>query len=172
MNRKKISDTYKVICEAYFPLFDRKKQWVVKYSDKIAADGFCDDKNKIIFIGRTTSRMSLQLLLIHEICHAVSNPGHGKKWKNRMLMVAKQAVSLGERELATRIEDEIRSYDLGIKPTAQMAYNTLGDCIIDLPKASFETVSKLVAKEYGFSPQEFERRFKRSKRIYDEQKKV
>ena len=171
MNRKILTGAYKFISETYFPLFDRKKHWVVKYSSKIVGDGFCDDENKEIVIGKIKDNMLLQVLLIHEICHAVSGPGHGKRWKNRMLSAAKQAVSLGEKELSDRIIDDVGGYNIGLRPTSQTIYDSIVDCIIDLPKASHETVIKFVAKDYGFSPQEFKRRFKGSRRIYDEQKK-
>ena len=49
MSEIKLTETFKNICKTYFPLFDKKKRWKVRYSSTILGDGFCDDKKKFNF---------------------------------------------------------------------------------------------------------------------------
>lgn len=80
---KKIDILYTDICRKYFP---RWKPWPYTYNQKWMNSGFCNANLKHMFFGAPNP-----LLIIHEICHAVSTYGHGARWQNRMLKTAETA---------------------------------------------------------------------------------
>ena len=59
---------------------------------------------------RLTSKQALQCLLIHEICHSVTQYGlpHGKRWRDRMLIASERAKNLGLKKIAQRLYEEIK----------------------------------------------------------------
>ena len=69
---------------------------------------FATIKKNLISIANFNDEMMLQLVLIHEICHAISSSGHDKKWKTRMSKAAERATRIGQKELSQMIKDDIR----------------------------------------------------------------
>jgi hypothetical protein len=98
---KKIDLLYKDICRKYFPLW---KPWPYTYNKKWMNSGYCNANRKHIFLGAPNP-----LLIIHEICHAVSTFGHGTRWQNRMLQAADMASRYDPR-LSERIKIQVRMY--------------------------------------------------------------
>jgi len=70
---KKIDISYKDICRKYFPHW---KPWLFTYNQKWMNSGFCNASLKQMFFGAPNP-----LLIIHEICLAVSTYGHGTSGK-------------------------------------------------------------------------------------------
>ena len=167
-----LKEAYEYVCNTFFPRFDRQKEWIAKYSSKIPGQGLCDRNNKIIFVERIISDIELLLILIHEICHAVTSNDHGRKWQNRLLKAAELAAKIGQKELSKILKDEIKMYQNTVRTYVEVVYNSIEDCLIDLPQSSYATIIKYVAKYYGFYPEEFERRFKRCRKVYEEQKRI
>lgn len=171
MIRNSLNDTYKRVCKTFFPRFDRRNEWIVKYSNKIPGQGLCDKDNKIITIEGNKSEIELQLILIHEICHAVASVDHGKKWLNRVLKAKEMATTTGQSELSKRLKDEIQMYVKTDRIPVEVIYNSIGDCLMESPQSTFDTIVKYVAKFYGYYPEEFKRKFKRCRKVYEEEKK-
>jgi hypothetical protein len=65
---------------------------------------------KMIIFSSCTKKLSpkqqLQLLLIHEICHAVTPDGHGKRFQKRLLKASERAKELGRKRLANALREE------------------------------------------------------------------
>jgi hypothetical protein len=98
---KKTDILYKNICQKYFP---RWKPWPYTYNQKWMNSGFCNSTRRHIFFGAPNP-----LLIIHEICHAVSTFGHGTQWQNRMLQAAKTASRYDPR-LSEKIKIQVGMY--------------------------------------------------------------
>jgi len=98
---KKIDSLYKDICRKYFP---RWKPWPYTYNHKWMNSGFCNANLKHMFFGAPNP-----LLIIHEICHAVSTYGHGARWQNRMLKTAETASRYDPR-LSEKIKIQVGMY--------------------------------------------------------------
>jgi hypothetical protein len=98
---KKTDILYKKICRFYFP---RWKPWPYTYNKKWMNSGFCNARRKHIFFGAPNP-----LLIIHEICHAVSTYGHGARWQERMLKAAETALRYDPR-LSEKIRIQVGMY--------------------------------------------------------------
>ena len=99
MNNIKIQ--YDVVCKTYFP---RWEPWKFIYKSTWGISGCCNPKTKCIFSGSLD-----KMVLIHEICHAVTNCGHGKKWQKRMLLSAKIAKK-NDAKLSEEIFKDLEIY--------------------------------------------------------------
>lgn len=98
---KKTDILYKEICRIYFP---RWKPWPYTYNKKWMNSGFCNARRKHIFFGAPNP-----LLIIHEICHAISTYGHGARWQERMLKAAETALRYDPR-LSEKIRIQVMMY--------------------------------------------------------------
>jgi len=54
---------------------------------------------------------SRTVTLIHEICHAVTGPSHGKRFRARLHQAAQHAKQLGEMALALALSQEADGYE-------------------------------------------------------------
>ncbi len=160
INNKRIE----FICQSFFPLWDRRNEWAIIVNTTRDCHGYCDEKQKKIYISQVSD-----LTIIHEIAHAVSEPGHGKKWQARMSKAAKRAEGLGLQSLACDIQEECEQYcSGGFKPTAQYIYGRVESTVIDTKgKVNFDAVIKSVGNEFGFTPSEMLRKYKRLKHVYN-----
>jgi hypothetical protein len=98
---KKTDILYKKICRIYFP---RWKPWPYTCNKKWMNSGFCNARRKHIFLGAPNP-----LLIIHEICHAVSTYGHGARWQERILKAAETALRY-DPQLSEKIRIQVMMY--------------------------------------------------------------
>jgi len=101
-----LGSTFAGVKEKYFPRWDRANRWRVIADDSHDSTGYCDSRQRTVFVRPEVFGMTedgLRALLIHEICHDIGGAGHGVGWANRMLKAANKADSLGESELANQI---------------------------------------------------------------------
>jgi hypothetical protein len=168
MKKCHIQEQYEEVRRDFFPRWDRQKNWSLHViQDLDGAHGRCDAPHKRIVSGFNGDE--LVLVLIHEIAHAVVSGGHGKKWQARMERAAIAAEGLGRMELAGLLRKEIAGYsDPLARVTAAGVYSEIEDAIIGVPQANFLQVVDWVRREYGLNRQEFFRRFRRAKAVYQE----
>jgi len=152
------------ICQLFFPLWDRKNEWAIIVNTTRDCHGYCDEKQKKIYINHISD-----LTIIHEIVHAISEPGHGRKWQARMSKAAKRAECLGLQSLACDIQEECEQYRLeGFKPTAQYIYERIESTVIDTKgKVDFNVIIENVGNEFGFTSSDMLRKYKRLKHVYN-----
>ena len=100
-----------------FPEWDRKKEWRVKNlkhdSKHINSDylGKCDSTGKIIYLNLDPEDWKIEMLMVHEICHAQKGcKSHGDQWKKKMQEAAYRCESAGNYRLADQIRHEIENY--------------------------------------------------------------
>jgi hypothetical protein len=109
------------IREAFFPRWDRKGAWRVRAGSNAeypGAEGFCQSSEKTIYINLPESG-DLNLVLIHEISHAVAGVGHGRRWLDRMRKAATRARDLRTPSLAKRLEAEVARYGRASGPSGR-----------------------------------------------------
>jgi hypothetical protein len=76
----------------FFPRWDPTNLWRISQRSRRNVHGFCDRDRRVIEIAIPHSDPDERdRLLIHEICHAVADMGHGKKWQARMEQAARLA---------------------------------------------------------------------------------
>jgi hypothetical protein len=93
----------------------------------LTTDGsFCHADTRTIWIN--PSDPSLETL-IHEMCHAVTPGGHGKKWQERMRLAARDAETYWDYALARALRGEVQNYFETPKITARWPYSWFEDAI-------------------------------------------
>lgn len=114
-----IEKLFETIRKTYYPNWDAGGEWTVKLLPSRDpslrfAQGRCDDEAKTILINEyqtaCTDSEKVELLLIHEIAHAVTQPNHRIAWRNQMESVAEVAEGIGRKRLAELIRQQIREY--------------------------------------------------------------
>lgn len=150
----------------YFPGWDKKHEWkVVESHPECVGDGYCDKDSKQIVVNSD----DLSLVIIHEIAHAVTYDGHGKRWRRRMEAAARRAEYLGQIDLSTQIRNEHALYldpSSYIRPTAEFVYNGIKDAAID--GLSFEDAVAFVAKSNGMTSDKLQTRYRKLWQAYRE----
>ena len=151
------------ICQSFFPLWDRKNEWTITTNTKRCCYGYCDEEQKTIYVNYISD-----LTILHEIVHAICGGGHGKAWQERMAKAAKRAENLGLHALVCEIQEEISAYSEGFTPTAKYIYDRVESVVIDTnSKVGFNAVIESIGNEFGLTPSEMLRKYKRLKCVYD-----
>jgi len=120
----------------------------------------------VIEIGvRPTDADEMDMLLIHEICHAVSTGGHGKVWLARLEKAAQKAEKVGRSRLAELLREEITRYQ---NPTVGSgdAYRSIVDWVWENPGLTLEQVKKWLARDYGLLVSEVCRVLPRTEKVF------
>ena len=143
--RKAFSNVHKM----FFPRWDLRSQWRIRFGDLGNGDGNCDFEQKEITISTGLDRSKLTLVLIHEVAHAVTRDGtHEKKWKARMEKATQQAEKHGQTELADALRAEVMWYQKAEKWAPE---DSIEDCIDGLvlanPAISLDEVLAVLSHE-------------------------
>ena len=114
---KKIGMYFEQIKKDIFPEWDKQDEWRVtnlKHDSKhINSDylGRCDSIGKIIYLNLDPEDWKIEMLMIHEICHAQKDcKSHGDQWKKKMHEAAYRCESIENFRLADQIRHEIENY--------------------------------------------------------------
>ncbi len=110
-----------------------EEKWViVERPQSCASPGFCIRAlSKIIIKDTKRTHEQLQVIIIHEICHAMTTAYHGNKWFTRMSKASTKArkmenVSLSQsinKDAKDSTEPELRSQKITNKDVYQKIYN-------------------------------------------------
>ncbi len=160
-----------IVRRGYFQHWDRGRKWVVRRNPR-RQGGVCYRNKRLIEIGPTKLE-NLPLILIHEICHAVTWHSHAGSWQSRMLQAAARADALGDRKLAATLRDEVDTYRRAIeitgKVTAATIYQDIKDVVLETQQPlSFREVISHVGSDYGVNYNEFLRLYPKSKAAYQQ----
>jgi hypothetical protein len=167
----RLKKSFEFVRTAFFPRWDKNREWGIKRVWHLPAHGKCDRLSKNILLKELSQEEDeLHYILIHEICHASSSPYHGKCWQERMIKASERAERLGFKELSKLIDEEAKTYRQIPKNIHREAYDFIYDTVTAYPYIKFENMIVHVAKEYGMYPKEFKRRFKRCKKIFRQAK--
>ena len=164
----RLKKSFDYVRKACFPKWDYVFKWTAKLDPSLPSQGKCLTGSKSIIVKFIPdSDDELYLLLIHEICHS-SAPHHGEKWVTRMLRTAKRVQKIGLLTLSNLVAEEVKLYEESERISTAETYNQIFYATLDNPKSSYEDVRNAVARDLGLYPYEFERRFKKSKKSYEE----
>lgn len=155
----------------FFRRWDRQDLWRVSTRSRRTVHGRCDPERRLIEIAvQHTDPDERDKLIIHEICHAVAEMSHGKKWQDRMEKAAESADALGRHRLALLLREEIAAYQQA--PTSlEVAYNQIRDALIDCPEATFPQIKRWLADQYGLLVSEVCKTFRRAEKVFQEAKR-
>ena len=165
-----INETPKRLQEAYnfvrqfFPDWDKKRQWQIRYISGVYYIAKCNSDIKTIDIRLISDDdIELYVLLIHEICHTVS-PAHSKKWQDSMKIAGKRIDQSGYPILAREIINEVNRYKGSSNVNGKFIYRKIAEIVIDNKNISFEDIMIFCSKEYyegGMVP------YKHCRKVYD-----
>lgn len=162
--------TFTAVRRAYFPGWDRMRLWRLRRVPELnGAQGKCDNRTKTIRVAVPLVGDAGAALLIHEIAHAVTNGGHGTRWQTRMERAAAKAAALGRPALTRLLREQVAGYDDPLsRVSAGLVYQEIADALAEAPDAAFMQVIDWLRWTFGLSRQEFLRRFRRAKAVYNE----
>jgi len=170
---RNLQTEFATVRKQYFSRWDKAQRWTCRFlrRRRSATDcvGLCDPERRVIY-APADADSDLTLVLIHEICHAVTpQVNHGLPWQTRMLKAATMVGRSGRLRLAQLLRQEVERYRRDAElVTSKVIYCEIEECLWDLPKVpSFRSVVKLVAKRNSMTVQGLLKRFPRAKRVYD-----
>lgn len=156
---------------AFFSRWDRQNLWRISTRSRRKVHGSCDPDRRVIeIVIQHTDPDERDKLLIHEICHAVVDGSHGKKWQDRMVKAAKRADELGRDRLAKLLREEVKGYQEA-STSLEVAYNQIRDALDDYPDLTFTQIKRWLADQYGLLVCEVCTSFRRARRVFDEAKR-
>jgi len=173
MTEADVLELFDRIKKQYFPHWDKNNLWHIEIN-KLTISGLCRSPTKTIHIAiHIVNDERLTLVIIHEICHAVTYSSHGEKWQKRFLSAASRADMLGDHKLASKIREEVSVYgdkisNLGIikSITATSLQSIIRDLVLfddaDVEKESVESVIGHAASQWGLNFEELMILFPRS----------
>jgi len=98
----------------YFPLWKSADEWRVEVNIHLHRSifGICNRSKKIIGIPprafKLYAKAGIDLILLHEMAHAVTWKGHDWKWYRRMIGLSNALEKDGEKEMASFLRMEAR----------------------------------------------------------------
>ena len=173
MTKRRLQHEFQAVRQQFFPRWDRAGRWRIRQvSDLNGANVRVYPETRTIRITHLPDGDEGTLLLIHEIAHAASNWGHGKKWQCRMERAAVAAEGMGRTELAGLLRKEIAGYrDPVARVTAGLVYQEISDAVVEAPDLTFLQVVDCLRRDYGLSRKEFLDRFRRARAVFDRERR-
>ncbi len=170
-SKKRLVEAFQYVRETFFPKWRKGADWKVKEDPGLPYYGRCDDSRRTIFVQSTLEEDDrLHLILIHEICHAITSEPHTKKWRDRFHFAGDTAKKIGRQKLAKLIYDEVRRSSENVKPprlNERLIYSTIEDIILADSRVSFDEAIEAVARLWGITPEDVSQ-FKDCKSVYEE----
>lgn len=159
---------FRDIKHLFFPRWDRDGQWRLSTRSRRRVHGYCDLKARTIEVfaipGDPDDR---DMLLIHEICHAVAPGNHGVVWRRRMEKAAATADEIGRSRLACLIRKEIVAYQEAGSVVTE-AYASIREAVSTTPNLTFGQLKRWLASEYGLLLLEVCTTFKRAEMVFQD----
>ena len=170
-NKRRLAEAFQYVRVTFFPKWRKGAYWRVKENPGLPYYGRCDDSSRTILVQSTPEEDDrLHLILIHEICHAITKEPHTKKWRDRFQKAGDTAKKIDRQELANLIYDEVRRSSKNVKPprlNERLIYATIKDIILDDSGVSFDEAIEAVARLWGITPEDVSQ-FKDCKTVYEE----
>lgn len=157
---------FRAIKSLFFPRWDRANRWRISTRSRRGVHGYCDRIRKVIEVAVAPSDPDERdLLLIHEICHAVTSGSHGKAWQARMGRAAERAGSFGRDRLAHRLREEVAAYREAGDWRTEM-YLMVEGWLETQPDLTLAQVKRAIAAECGLLYSEVATKLKRLKKVF------
>jgi len=104
-----IKELWDFVRENFFPRWDRSRQWRFAFDglELNGALGKCDYKTKTIVLTNEKNENRLLFLAIHEVCHAVTDGSHRKKFQIRLKKAEQRAVEMNLNGIADLLRQNI-----------------------------------------------------------------
>ncbi len=150
----------------FFLRWDQQGLWRVSTTSRRRVHGHCDPDHRVIeIVVQHSDPDERDRLLIHEICHAVADLGHGVVWQRRMEKAAVRANELGRPRLAQLLREEVANYqERGV--SLDDAYNSVEDWLMFEPDLTLQRIKRSLARMYGLLLSEVGMKFRRLEKVF------
>ena len=177
--QKKLEVEFERIRNDFFPRWDPKRKWKAKagfqegvfHLDILCS---CDRHDKTIWIapavveeGKHLDGFPLSLVLIHEICHAVSNQSHGEKFLTALKKRKDMAKKLGRREEYEAISMHLRGFELKVYTISDSVYEMARETAKKKPPPTYSKLLDLLNQSFGITTEEVDHFFPNMRWFYD-----
>lgn len=163
-----VSNDIKRIKNDFFRCWDRQHVWRFSTRSRRRVHGYCDPVARTIeIVALPSDPDERDMLLIHEICHAVATGNHGVVWQRRMEKAAATADDLGRTRLALLLRKEIAAYQ-GAGSVVTDAYASIRAAVAATPNLTFGQLKRWLASEYGLLVSEVCTTFKRTVKVFQD----
>lgn len=157
---------FQAIKSVFFPRWDRANLWRISTRSRRSVHGYCDRIRRVIEVVVVPSDPDdRDLLLIHEICHAVTSGSHGKSWQARMGRAAERADRFGRDRLAKLLREEIAAYQEA-GDWRMEAYLMVERWLETQPDLTLAQVKRAIATECGLLYWEVATKLRRLERVF------
>ena len=170
MKHGHIAKRFQYVRQHFFPRWDLKKQWKVRYIPNASFAGRCNETAKEILVHRFANENDLDLLLIHEICH-VRCPSHGIAWQDKLSRMSQRAKDIGRDELSNLILRELHIVKESPPVTAESIYRLIEQCVREVPSISYNDAVNYVAREHGYTRSALKQKYKKTREAFKAAKK-
>jgi hypothetical protein len=123
---------------------------------------------EILFVSEDDD--ALDMLLIHEISHAVASLGHGKTWQRRLALAAATARKLGRVRLAELLDTEIDNYQNRGEGLPEI-YAEVRDALLYNPDLTLTQIKRWLAQVHGLHVGEVCKVFRGLRTVYEKGRK-
>lgn len=158
------------VCDLYFPRWRTRKSWAVRLgapADRPKLGGYCDLEARTIWIStQGRPEQLVEQVMIHEITHAIVGTGHGVRFQRRMRKASDAAEATGNSVLAGELRQEVAEWAESPRYLAAHAYAEIRDLAWECD--DYELVLRYISEENGLLPEEFEKRYRRARKVFDE----
>ena len=141
---------------------------VVDRITKLGESGRCISKRKLIEIAKGQSDSQTVSTLLHEMAHAVTSGGHGKRWKAEMIHLQNAGAPLAPPDTTVTLEDWS-----GSRVTKAQFSDVVRDAFLDRQDLTLRQAIKFFIRTEGGPPTvaEFLRRYTWARRVFNEIKR-
>lgn len=157
----------------YFPRWRRGKGWSIRLDyvpGRPKLGGLCDLETRTIWIApQQRDDENVEAIVFHETTHAIVGSGHGVRFQRRMLKAADDAEAQGNAALAAELRQEVVAYADSPRHRVADMYSDIRDAACEI--SDYHTLLHVLSEQDGLLPEEFERRYRRARRVYDEKRR-
>jgi|WetSurMetagenome_2_1015567.scaffolds.fasta_scaffold174239_2 hypothetical protein len=181
MTNEELGIVFNKIKRDFFPHWDQSGAWKALIGISHTGDfdanifrGHCESQLKTIWINPNFDPSisdELDVLIIHEICHAVASPYHGVGFQNRLSRAWLKAQSLHLDHHADLIQAELDMFHKPKQVSAREIRDFVEDAVFDQPDATFDQVIRIAAETYALKPDALVEKYPSVKAAFEKAKK-
>lgn len=168
----RLQQHWKAVLATFFPKWKAGAGWrCTNRGNRGQAHGHCDVEKRLIEILLVSEDDdALDMLLIHEISHAVASLGHGKTWQRRLALAAAKARKLGRTRLAELLDEEIDNYRNRGEGLPEI-YAEVRNALLYNPDLTLTQIKRWLAQTYGLHVGEVSKVFRGLRTVYEKGRK-
>jgi hypothetical protein len=108
----RLQEHWRAVLADFFPKWKAARLWRCTTRCRRTALGYCDPVRHTVEIRLVSEDDdALDMLLIHEIAHAVASRGHDMTWQRRIGNASAKSRKLGRTKLADLLDNEVAKHN-------------------------------------------------------------